>query len=403
MKTVVLGVTGSVAAYRACDIVSQLKKLGVSVHVILTRAGAQFITPLALESLAHTPVVTDMFNRENPWEVEHISLAKKADVFLVAPASANFIGKAAHGIADDMLTTTLLATQAPVCVAPAMNTNMYLNPVVQENMETLKARGYTFIQPDEGMLACGDVGIGHIAQVEEIVRQVYTLLYPKQDFEGVRLVVSAGPTREAIDPVRYLSNRSSGKMGYAIAEAAVQRGAQVTLVSGPVAVEPPAGLDKLVNVLSVEQMYSAIDAHFGAADALVMAAAPADFAPVAVSDQKIKKQGEGLELSLSPTRDILASMGKRKTNQVLVGFSAETENLAQNALGKLAAKNLDMIAANDVSGTETGFESDDNAVTLYSAEGTVLESGRMRKRDLAHWLLDRLCERLSARELADKK
>ena len=389
-KCVVLGVTGSIAAYKACDVVSRLRKQNVDVHVILTRAGAEIITPLALETMSANPVVVDMFHRETPWEVEHIALAKRADVFLVAPATANFLGKAAHGIADDMLTTTILATHAPVLVAPAMNVNMYENPAVQENIAALKTRGWHFIEPDAGILACGDVGKGRLAEPEAIVNAVMALLFPRRDLVGKRVLVSAGPTQEKIDPVRYITNRSSGKMGYAVAEAAAARGARVTLVSGPVSLPVPEGVER-VSVVSSADMFEAVHAAFGACDGLVMAAAPADFTPAMAAEQKIKKNGrEGMTLELSATRDILKSIGERKGNQRVMGFAAETEHLAENAAKKLSAKNRDMIAANDVTAAGVGFAVDTNAVTLYKRDGSAEHSGIMTKRALADWLLDRL-------------
>ena len=389
-RTVVLGITGSIAAYKACDIISGLKKQSVDVHVILTRSGAEFITPLALETMSANPVVTDMFNRSTPWEVEHIALAKRADVFLVAPASANFMAKAACGIADDMLTTTLLATHAPLMIAPAMNTNMYLNPVVQRNMETLKAAGAEFIEPDSGRLACGDTGVGKLASPETIVERVMQRLYHKRDLSGVRVLVSAGPTQERIDPVRYITNRSSGKMGYAIAEAAQERGAEVTLVSGPVNIPAPFGVN-VVNVLSSADMCAAVTGNFDACDMLIMAAAPADFTPD-YTNQKIKKQEGGLTLELHRTEDILASLGARKGGRTVIGFAAETQNIKDNAARKLEKKNLDAIAANDVSGTSTGFGVDENRVTLYMRSGGSADSGVLKKTELAHWLLDRAME-----------
>lgn len=389
-KNVVLGVTGSIAAYKACDVVSRLRKQDVDVRVILTRAGAQIITPLALETMSANPVIVDMFHRETPWEVEHISLAKRADVFLVAPATANFLGKAAHGIADDMLTTTILATHAPVLVAPAMNVNMYENPAVQENIACLKKRGWHFIEPDAGLLACGDVGKGRLAEPEAIVAAAMALLFPRRDLTGKHVLVSAGPTQERIDPVRYITNRSSGKMGYAIAEAAAARGAHVTLVSGPVALPVPEGVER-VSVVSSSDMFEAVHAAFSSCDGLIMAAAPADFTPAAFAEQKIKKNGrEGMTLELAATRDILKSIGERKGKQRVMGFAAETEHLAENAAKKLAAKNLDMIAANDVTAAGAGFAVDTNAVTLYKRDGSAEHSGMMPKRTLADWLLDRL-------------
>ncbi len=393
-KTVVLGVTGSIAAYKACDIVSRLKRRGVDVHVILTEAGAKFITPIALETMSKNPVVTDMFSRETPWEVEHIALAKRADVFLVAPASANFLGKAAAGIADDMLTTTILAARAKILVAPAMNVNMLENPVVQQNIKLLCERGYSFIEPEDGMLACGDVGRGRLADVDIIVDRVMAELYPVRDLEGRRILVSAGPTRERLDPVRYLTNRSSGKMGYAIAQAAAARGAEVTLISGPVELETPQGVNR-IDIVSSEDMFRAVCECFPACDALIMAAAPADFTPQSVAADKIKKSGDGgLTLELAPTKDILRAVGANKGERVLVGFAAETRDIEANAAKKLAAKNLDMIAANDVSRTDAGFGVSTNTVALYHSNGQKELSGSMPKRALADWLLDRVAAKL---------
>ena len=395
-KTLVLGITGSIAAYKACDIISRLRKQDVQVRVILTKAGSQFITPLALETISHAPVITDMFNREAPWEVEHISLAKQADAFLIAPASANFLGKAANGIADDMLTTTILATRAPVLVAPAMNSAMYLHPAVQENMRRLAQRGYTFIQPESGHLACGEEGIGRLAEVDAIVDAAMKAMHPRRDLEGKRILVSAGPTQEAIDPVRYITNHSSGKMGYALARAAAARGAAVTLVSGPVSLAAPQGVE-IVPVVSSADMFRAIDARFDECDALIMAAAPADFTPQSPQQQKIKKQGGGMSLNLRNTRDILGAMGQRKEGRVLMGFAAESERLAENAQAKLRRKNLDYIAANDILAQDAGFAVDTNRVILYDQKGGARDSGPMTKDALADWLLDILSSRLRER------
>jgi len=391
-RRVVLGVTGSIAAYRACDIVSGLVKQGIDVRVILTRAGAEIIRPLALETLSGNPVVWDMFDRRASWEVEHITLAKSADLFLIAPATANIIGKLAAGIADDMLSTTAMATRAPMLIAPAMNSNMYLSDAVQRNMEILRDRGCRFITPATGRLACGDVGVGKLAPVEDIIAEVTRLLSVRRDLEGMRLLVTAGPTCEAIDPVRYITNRSSGKMGYAVAQAAVERGARVTLISGPVSIPAPAGAE-LVNITSSQELYEAVNQRFEECDALVMAAAPADFTPAAYQAQKIKKSGDAMTLELKATRDILKSLAPPKGGRVVMGFAAETENLEQNALKKLEGKNLDFIAANDVSRPDAGFGVDTNAVTLYRRDGGAEHSGVMSKLEVAHWLLDRLAER----------
>ncbi len=392
-KTVVLGVTGSIAAYKAAEITSGLMKLGIDVRVILTEGGAQFITPLALETLSRAPVASDQFSRETPYEVGHIALAKRADVFLVAPATANFIGKAANGIADDLLTTTFLATKAPILIAPAMNVNMYAHAAVRQNMQVLRERGCSFIEPAEGLLACGDTGKGRLAPVDEILKAVQAALYPKRDYAGKRILVTAGPTREAIDPVRYLSNHSSGKMGFAIAAAAAKRGAEVKLIAGPVQLETPQDVSR-EDIVSSAELCEAVERAFSDCDALIMAAAPADFTIPVISAQKIKKHGEGLTLSLTPTTDILSRVGAQKAHQVLMGFAAETQNIERNAKDKLARKNLDFIAANDVTAPGVGFAVDTNAVTLYHSDGGSVFSGLMSKSELADWLLDALIKEL---------
>lgn len=389
MKHVVMGVTGSIAAYKACDIISALRKSGVDVHVILTHAGAEIITPLTLETISGNRVVKDMFDSDRHFEVEHISLAKLADLFLVAPATANFIGKMASGIADDMLTTTVMATTAPVMIAPAMNTNMYLDAATQANIETLKGRGCEFIAPATGHLACGDEGIGKLTAVEDIVRAVLDKLNVKRDLEGKRVLVTAGPTREAIDPVRYITNRSSGKMGYAIAEAAAERGADVTLISGPVSLRTPGGV-KRVDIVSSGELCDSVIERFPGCDILVMAAAPADFTPAEFSSEKIKKGGDNLTLNLRATRDILKTIAPLKSNQKVMGFAAETYNVENNAIEKLKRKKLDFIAANDVTAEGAGFGTDTNIITLYGADGSREHSGMVTKREAADWLLDRL-------------
>ena len=387
-KCVVLGITGSIAAYKAVEITSRLKKNGVDVRIILTKAGAKFITPLTLETLSANPVVSDMFLRDTPWEVEHISLAKRADVFLVAPATANFIGKYASGIADDMLTTTVMAARCPVLIAPAMNENMYVSDANKSNMELLKRRGCIFIEPGEGLLACGDVGKGRLADPAQIVDIVMRVLYPKRDLAGLRILITAGPTREAIDRVRYITNHSSGKMGFSIAQAAASRGADVTLISGPVAIKTPDGVRR-VDIISSSELYDAVDSHYDNCDILIMAAAPADFTPSTKAIHKIKKRDlESMSLELRSTKDILASMGSKKGNRVLVGFAAETENLLENATLKLQKKNLDMIVANDITAPGAGFQSDTNSVTLILRNGTVKGSGLLSKLEIADWLLD---------------
>ncbi len=389
-KTVVVGITGSIAAYKACEIVSSLKKSGVDVHVILTKGGEKFITPLTLETLSKNAVVTDVFCESEPDKVMHIYLAQKADAFLIAPCSADVIGKIANGIADDMLTTTILAASAPVFIAPAMNSAMYLNVAVQHNMELLKERGCIFIEPEEGVLACGDKGVGRLADTGEITKKVLDALSVKRDLEGKHIVVTAGPTVEMIDPVRYITNRSSGKMGFAIAKAAKERGASVTLITGPVALNTPDGV-KRVDITSSAELLEAVKTHFENADALIMAAAPADFTPETVHTQKIKKGNSNeLELKLKKTADILKTVAQNKGERKIMGFAAETNDHESNAAEKLARKGIDCIALNDVSNKDIAFGSDDNAITLIHKDGRSEFSGVMKKNLIAHWLLDRL-------------
>ena len=370
-KTVVLGVTGGIAAYKACELTSRLRKSGADVHVIMTKNACEFVAPLTFETLSNHPVVCDTFARPETWEVEHVALAKKADVFVIAPATANIMAKMAAGIADDMLSTTVLATRAKVLLAPAMNTGMWENAATQANVKTLAERGVSFIGPEGGFLACGDTGAGRMSEPEAIFDRIAEMLCPRRDMEGLQVLVTAGPTREKLDPVRYLTNRSSGKMGYAIAEAAHKRGARVTLVSGPVSIPCPDGVE-LVSVTSTQDLYDALIARCGGMDAVVQAAAPADYTPETVSEQKIKKRkGEGLTLRLRETPDVAAAVGMlKKPGQTLVGFAAETENLLENAGKKLDRKNLDMIVANDVTAPGAGFGTDTNVVTFVTKEGT---------------------------------
>lgn len=369
-KSVVLGVTGGIAAYKACEVASRLRKAGADVFVIMTKNACEFVQPLTFETLTNHPVVTDTFARPETWEVEHISLAKRADVFVIAPATANILAKMASGIADDMLSTTVLATKAPVIVAPAMNTGMWENAATQENVETLCSRGVRFIGPEGGYLACGDTGNGRMSEPEAIFAEIEKILLPKQDLKGLRVLVTAGPTREIMDPVRYITNRSSGKMGYAIAEAARDRGAEVTLVTGPVNLKRPQGIS-CVDIVSTQDLYDEMTARCGDADIVIQAAAPADFAPEKVAAQKIKKQGDGkMTLTLTQTPDVAAAVGKmKKDGQILVGFAAETEKVTENAAEKLKKKNLDMIVANDVTEKGAGFDVDTNVVTFITRRG----------------------------------
>ena len=366
-KNVVLGVTGGIAAYKACELTSRLRKAGAQVYVIMTKHACEFVAPLTFETLSNHPTVTDTFARPDTWEVEHIALAKRADVFVIAPATANILAKMAHGIADDMLSTTVLATKAPVLVAPAMNTGMWENIATRENVEILRRRGIRFIGPEGGFLACGDTGAGRMSEPKEIFDIIEAILNPKRDMEGLRVLVTAGPTQEKIDPVRYITNRSSGKMGYAIADAAAKRGAKVTLVTGPVSLTAPEGVEA-VRILSTQDLYDAMTARCPEMDIVIQAAAPADFTPAVVADQKIKKQGDGdLTLTLRQTPDVAAQVGRlKREGQVLVGFAAETNDVLENAQGKLQKKNLDMIVANDVTAPGAGFDVDTNIVTFVT-------------------------------------
>ena len=389
-KHVVLGVTGGIAAYKACELASRLRKAGAETKVIMTKNACEFVRPLTFETLTNQSVVTDTFDRPETRDVAHVSLAKWADLFVIAPATANILAKMACGIADDMLSTTVLATRAPVLLAPAMNTGMWENAATKANVETLKQRGARFVGPEGGFLACGDTGPGRMSEPEAIFAAVESILCPHRDFEGLRVLVTAGPTREALDPVRYLTNRSSGKMGYAIAEAAAERGAQVTLVTGPTNLSIPTGVEA-VSILSTQDLYDAMIARCEQADVVIQSAAPADFTPVAAADQKIKKQGDGnLIIEFTQTPDVAAAVGRmKKPGQTLVGFAAETQDVLENAAEKLRKKNLDMIVANDVTAPGAGFDVDTNIVTF------VTENGReslpcMEKRRVAEALLDRV-------------
>lgn len=388
-KNIVLCVTGGIAAYKAADLVSRLKKAGAEVDVLMTQSACEFITPLTLEVLSGRRVVTDMFDRDFPWEVEHISLAKKADAFVVAPATANFIGKAAHGIADDMVTTTFMATKAPVIVAPAMNTGMYTNPVVQENMALLRTRGVMFVEPEAGRLACGDVGKGKLADPAVIVDAIQDQL-AMHDLEGISILVTAGPTREAMDPVRFISNHSTGKMGYAIAEHAQRRGAKVTLVSGPVSITPPKGVE-VVPIQSACDLREAVIARLSETDWVIKAAAVGDYRPASRAEDKIKKKSDDLSITLVRNPDILAEIGeKKRDDQTICGFSMETRDLLQNSRAKLEKKNCDMLVANNLKTAGAGFAHDTNVVTLLYRDGTTEPLELMQKETIADIILDRM-------------
>ena len=388
-KTVVLGVCGGIAAYKAVDVVSRLVKCGATVHVIMTAAAAQFVTPLMFREISGQPVYTTMWEEPKLWNVEHIALARRADLFVIAPATANMIGKIANGIADDFLSTTVMATTAPVLLVPAMNTEMYLSAATQTNLKTLADRGFHLMTPESGPLACGTAGIGRLPESSAIVERIAAHFSAGKSLQGVRLLVTAGGTREAIDPVRYIGNRSSGKMGYAIAAVAAERGAEVILVSGPVSLAAPTGVTR-VSVESALEMRDAVLAAFSTVDIVIKAAAVADYRPDVVAEQKIKKQSSNMTVNLIKNPDILAELGSSKSSQFLVGFAAETQDLAKNATEKLRRKNLDMLVANDVTQAGAGFESETNIVKVFYQDGVSEELPQMSKRELAAVLLDRV-------------
>ncbi|NLV36028.1 MAG: bifunctional phosphopantothenoylcysteine decarboxylase/phosphopantothenate--cysteine ligase CoaBC [Clostridiaceae bacterium] len=388
-KCCVVGVCGGIAAYKVVDVVSRLKKLDAEVDVIMTASAQEFVTALTFRSITHRPVITDMFGEPEEWDVRHISLAQKADLFLIAPATANIIGKLASGIADDMLSTTVMATKAPVLIVPAMNYNMYANPIVQQNIEKLKKLGYYFMEPDTGRMAEGTSGKGRLPEPPVIVEEVCAMLKPTRDLEGLSILVTAGPTREALDPVRYLSNHSSGKMGYAVSQAAVERGADVILVSGPVAIDKPMGVE-YIQVTSADEMYDAVMKNFKDCDAVVMSAAVADYKAAEVSDLKIKKQGDDFSVQLVKNVDILKELGRIKEDKILAGFAAETDNLLENAAKKIKEKNLDIIVANDVTMEGAGFGTDTNIIKILRKDGSVTDFPLMSKLSAAHCILDEI-------------
>lgn len=388
-KNVVIGVTGSIAAYKIANLASMLVKQHANVDVIMTENATNFINPIAFETLTSNKCIVDTFDRNFQFNVEHVSLAKKADIFLVAPASANVIGKMAAGIADDMLTTTLLAAKCPIYVAPAMNTNMYTNPIVQDNIAKLKSYGMHFITPASGRLACNDIGIGKLASEEVLMDNILREIAMPHDLEGLKVVVTAGPTREKIDPVRYISNNSTGKMGYAIAKVAMMRGANVTLISGPTSLAKPRFVDA-IDVVSARDMYEAVVEEAKDADIVIKAAAVADYRPDTVADEKIKKKDGDMSISLERTDDILASLGANKSDKLfLCGFSMETENLIENSRKKLDKKNLDMIVCNNLKVAGAGFGTDTNVVTLIT-KSDIKELPIMSKEEVASKLLDEI-------------
>ncbi|MCM0757125.1 bifunctional phosphopantothenoylcysteine decarboxylase/phosphopantothenate--cysteine ligase CoaBC [Sporomusa sphaeroides DSM 2875] len=393
-QTIVIGVAGGIAAYKAVEIVSRLKKAGYTVYVIMTKAATEFVTPLTFREISGNPVVADMWEEPKTWNVQHIALASRADLFLLAPATANIIGKIANGIADDMLTTTVMATKAPIILAPAMNTNMYLNPITQQNLNKLAGLGYHIIEPASGMLACGVDGPGRLPEPADIVKKVQSLLQGNRDLAGKRILVTAAGTREPIDPVRYIGNHSSGKMGYALAEAAAARGAEVILVSGPSSLASPAGIT-VKRVETAAQMREAVLAEFDTVNVVIKAAAVADYRPETAADQKIKKTGNTLTLSMVKNPDILRELGERKKHQLLIGFAAETQELLSHAQEKLIKKNLDMIVANDVTLPGAGFNTDTNIVRVIHKNGQIEELPQLTKRQVAEILIDRICVMLT--------
>ncbi len=392
-KNVVLGVTGSIAAYKAVDIASKLTQRGLAVDVIMTAAAQKFVTPLSFRSITHRPVVTDMFDPASEYSVEHVALAERADVIVVAPATANAVAKMAAGIADEMLYSTVLATRAPVIVAPAMDVGMWQNPVTQENVNKLRSRGFIMVGPGYGRLASGLVGMGRLIENEEILGTVYQVLGRKGDLAEKQVVVSAGGTQEPIDLVRFVGNRSSGKMGYAIAEAARDRGAIVTLVTGHASILPPAGVD-VMRVQTAAQMREAVLKACDAADVLIMAAAVADYRPAAVAEGKIKREAENLTLELVKTGDILAEV---KGNLVKVGFAAESEDIVARATEKLKKKQLDLIVVNDITARDSGFDSDTNRVTFINRKGETEQLPLLPKSEVAHKILDKVVALLAGK------
>lgn len=386
-KTIVLGVTGSIAAYKIANLASMLIKQHATVHVIMTRNACNFITPTTFETLTGNKCLVDTFDRNFEFQVEHVALAKRADLFLIAPATANVIGKLANGICDDMLTTTVFATKAPRLVSPAMNTNMWENPILQDNLRKLEHYGYEIIQPAAGRLACGDTGSGKMPSEELLMEHIMLHVAKEKDMQGKRVLITAGPTQESIDPVRFITNHSSGKMGYALAKMAKLRGACVTLVSGPVNVKAIAGID-VVPVKSAADMYDAVTTRSAEHDIIIMCSAVADYTPATYSDQKVKKSDSELGIPLTRTQDILKYLGEHKPQgQKLIGFSMETQNLIENSRQKLQKKNADMICANSICGNETGFAVDTNRVTLITAEG-VNELPLCTKEETADLILD---------------
>mgnify|MGYP000453193626 FL=1 len=396
-KTVLLGVTGSIAAYKIAYLASALKKLHAQVHVLMTKNATNFINPITFESLTGNKCLVDTFDRNFQFQVEHVSIAKQADVVMIAPASANVIGKLAHGIADDMLTTTIMACKCKKIISPAMNTNMYENPIVQDNLAILQHYGYEVIEPASGYLACGDTGAGKMPEPEMLLEYILREIAKEKDLSGRKVLVTAGPTQEAIDPVRYITNHSSGKMGYALAKAAMLRGAQVTLVSGPCAIEPPPFV-KLVPIVTAKEMFDAVTSVSFEQDIIIKAAAVADYRPAKVFDDKVKKQEGQMSIELEKTDDILQYLGdNRVPGQFLCGFSMETQNMLGNSRAKLGKKHLDMVAANNLKVAGAGFQGDTNVLTLITQDEEV-SLPLMSKEDAANIILDKILSIMKERK-----
>lgn len=391
-KTVVLGVTGSIAAYKIANLASSLVKKGANVHVIMTKNATNFINPITLETLTGNKCLVDTFDRNFEFSVEHVSLAKQADIFMVAPASANVIGKIANGIADDMLTTTIMACKCHKVISPAMNTNMFENPIVQDNLEKLRNYGYEVIDPASGYLACGDTGAGKMPEPTFLESYIMKNIAMEKDMAGKKVLITAGPTMEAIDPVRFISNHSTGKMGYALAKIAMERGAEVTLVTGKTYIEKPDFV-KIIDVKSAKEMFDAVDKEFDSQDIVIMSAAVADYRPKTVADEKIKKNDGETAIELERTDDILGTMSRRKKNQFLCGFSMETEHMLENSKNKLKKKNLDMICANNLKVEGAGFGTDTNVVTLIT-ENESRQLPIMSKEQVANEILTEINNRI---------
>ena len=389
-KNIILGVTSSIAAYKSANVASALVKKGCNVNVLMTENATNFINPLTFEELTKHKCIIDTFDRNVQYNVAHISLAVSADAFIIAPASANVIGKIANGIADDLLTTTVMACKCPVIISPAMNTNMYENPIVQDNLAKLERFGYIIVPPAEGRLACGTIGKGKMPDEQVLLDYLERALSDKQDFKGKRVLVTAGPTQESIDPVRYITNHSSGKMGYAVARQAMLRGAEVTLVSGKVNL-PPVPFVKMIYITTAEDMYNAVTSEFENTDIVIKAAAVADFRPKRIADDKLKKADGMDSIELEPTKDILKELGKNKKNRFICGFSMETKNMTENSRKKLENKNLDMIVCNNLKVEGAGFQGDTNVVTVID-KTNITELGIMSKTEVADKILDRIAE-----------